>query len=57
MRGYWFSAHETWKYLFLPYNNVPLTHNLIANGEKARTWDAYQNNIHGMFASVNGNIS
>lgn len=41
MRGYWFSAHETWKYLFLPYDNVPLTHNLIVNGEKARTWDAY----------------
>jgi hypothetical protein len=57
MRGYWFSAHETWKYLFLPYDNVTITHNLLVNGEKARTWDAYQNGIHGMFASVNGNIS
>ena len=56
-KGWWFSAHETWKYLFMPYDGVNVTHNLLTNGEKARTWDAYMDHSHGMFASVNGNSS
>lgn len=56
-KGWWFSAHENWKYLFLPYNQVEITRNLLKNGEKVRTWDAKTNNLPGMFASINGNLT
>lgn len=56
-KGWWFSAHETWKYLFLPYSQVQITRDLLRNGEKARTWDAHSNSLPGMFASVNGNLT
>lgn len=56
-KGWWFSSHETWKYLFLPYNQVQITRDLLRNGEKVRTWDAYANSLPGMFASVNGNLT
>jgi hypothetical protein len=23
-KGWWFSAHEQWKNLFMPYNDVPI---------------------------------
>ena len=39
-KGWWFSAHETWKYLFLPYMDVNVTRDLLINGEKVRSWDA-----------------
>ena len=40
-KGWWYSAHEIWKYLFLPYTDSTLNRKLFINGEKARTWDAY----------------
>lgn len=56
-RGYWFSSHEQWKLLLLPYANnqadLPLVHRLFANAERVRTWDATLNNIPGLMASVN----
>ncbi|KAL0482233.1 hypothetical protein AKO1_011119 [Acrasis kona] len=51
-RGWWFSSHEKWKYLNLPYRSVEINKRLFINGEKARTWYSYMNNIPGMFASV-----
>ena len=56
-KGWWFSAHETWKYLFLPYLYESTNHKVFLNGEKMRTWDAVLNKRPGMHASVNGLIS
>jgi hypothetical protein len=39
-RGWNFSTHELWKLLVLPYLDNTLVRRLIANGERARTWDA-----------------
>lgn len=33
-QGHWFSAHEQWKYLYLPYGDVPVVKKLIQNSEK-----------------------
>lgn len=41
-KGWWFSAHEIRKYLYLPYFDSSLNKKLFINGEKARTWDAYK---------------
>eukprot|EP00347_Sterkiella_histriomuscorum_P017499 403349118 len=56
-KGWWFSAHETWKYLFFPYSDSQMIQTIFENGEKIRTWDAKSNNLPGMFASINGNLS
>lgn len=55
-KGWWFSAHESWKYLFLPYLDSPINAKLFKNGEKVRTWDARESSLPGMFASVTGTI-
>lgn len=55
-KGWWFSAHEQWKYLYLPYLDSPVNAKVFKNGEKARTWDALDNKIPGMFASVTAPI-
>jgi hypothetical protein len=51
-RGWWFSSHEQWKYLELPYNEVPINNRVFLNGERARTWNSVINNIPGLYASV-----
>ena len=51
-RGFWFSAHEQWKALLLPYLDLPLVHSIFGNCERARTWDAARNGVPGLFASV-----
>jgi len=51
-RGWWFSAHEQWKYMELPYLDVPINRRVFLNGERARTWNSYLNKIPGLFASV-----
>ncbi|CAK63157.1 unnamed protein product (macronuclear) [Paramecium tetraurelia] len=56
-RGWWFSAHEQWKYLFMPYTHDQIQLNLLINGEKVRTWDARNNGKPGMFASITSNIT
>jgi hypothetical protein len=33
-RGHWFSAHEQWKYLYLPYSDFPTLKRLFVNSEK-----------------------
>jgi hypothetical protein len=55
-QGFWFSTHEQWKTLLLPYVNnldLPLVHKLFQNAEKARTWDAVSNHLPGLLASIN----
>lgn len=52
-KGFWFSSHEQWKYLELPYQSASAVNNRVfRNGERART--AYSNiqGIAGMHASV-----
>ncbi|KAF2191459.1 putative GPI anchored protein [Zopfia rhizophila CBS 207.26] len=52
-RGYWFSSHEQWKILELPYLDVPLIKRLYHNAERVRTCNAYLTKNPGMYASVN----
>jgi hypothetical protein len=62
-RGFWFSAHEQWKTLEMPYLDIPLVSRLFLNGERARTCNSALSSSYptskppasnpGMFASVN----
>eukprot|EP00439_Symbiodinium_sp_Y106_P046281 s310_g5.t3 len=52
-KGYWFSAHEQWKTLQLPYMDIPLVKHLFANGEFARLENSVQQQLPGLMASVN----
>lgn len=51
-RGHYFSAHEQWKYLVLPYVDVDIARTIFINGEKARTIYSAQNNIPGLMAAA-----
>jgi hypothetical protein len=53
--SFWFSSHEQWKTLLMPYlaKELPLVRKLFRNAEKVRTWDAYANQLPGMLASIN----
>jgi hypothetical protein len=51
--GFWFSAHEQWKVLELPYYDVDLVRRLFLNAERARTCNSVVTHNPGMFASVN----
>lgn len=55
-RGFWFSAHEQWKYLMLPYNHSLTNWRVFLNGERARTWYATSVSAPGLWASVNGPV-
>lgn len=55
-RGFWFSAHEQWKYLMLPYQDSISNYRIFRNGERARTWYARMQRAPGLWASVNGPI-
>lgn len=52
-KGFWFSAHEQWKILEMPYLDDPLVKRVFHNAERARTCDAVSIGNPGMFASVN----
>ncbi|KAK4934149.1 hypothetical protein LTR66_015704 [Elasticomyces elasticus] len=52
--GFWFSSHEQWKLLEMPYLDIPLVYRIFHNAECVRTCNSVlmgQNS--GMFASVN----
>jgi len=51
-KGYWFSAHEQWKYLELPYIDSEINRRVFLNGERARTWNSALLGYTGLFASV-----
>jgi hypothetical protein len=44
-KGWWYSSHEQWKLLVLPYLSVPITKRLFTNCEKARILHSVENNI------------
>lgn len=52
-KGYWFSSHEQWKILEMPYYDVDIVRRVFNNGERARTCNSNVLNIPGMYASVN----
>ncbi|MBI1870241.1 MAG: hypothetical protein HYS07_03505 [Chlamydiae bacterium] len=56
VQGHWYSAHEMWKFLVLPYTDNPLAREIFENGEKARTWYSAMNKIPGLLASVNAPV-
>ena len=51
--GFWFSAHEQWKILELPYM-MTSAKDVFMNCERARSWHSYSDHIPGLYASVNG---
>jgi hypothetical protein len=52
-RGFWFSSHEQWKYLELPYLSAsPINKRVFLNGERARTHHSSSRGIPGLYASV-----
>ncbi|KFY42931.1 hypothetical protein V494_02179 [Pseudogymnoascus sp. VKM F-4513 (FW-928)] len=53
LQGYWFSAHEPWKVLEMPYFDVDIVKNVYRNSEVVRTCHSAANKIPGMYASVN----
>eukprot|EP00698_Gefionella_okellyi_P009310 TRINITY_DN2361_c0_g1_i3.p1 TRINITY_DN2361_c0_g1~~TRINITY_DN2361_c0_g1_i3.p1 ORF type:complete len:435 (+),score=91.75 TRINITY_DN2361_c0_g1_i3:65-1306(+) len=52
-QGFWFSAHEQWKILELPYLQTA-ARDLFVNCERARTWNSFMKLIPGLRASVSG---
>lgn len=54
-KGWWFSTHEQWKALLMPYlsDDLPMVKKVFHNAEIARTWDAVLSHSPGLLASVN----
>ncbi len=52
VRGYWFSAHEDWAYMVLPFRDLPVVRDLYANAQKVRTIDARERHLPGLKAST-----
>ncbi len=53
-RGFWFSAHEQWKILEMPYRDVDIVDRVFHNAERVRTCNSVlMGQNAGLFASVN----
>eukprot|EP01114_Cavostelium_apophysatum_P006357 TRINITY_DN1762_c0_g1_i1.p1 TRINITY_DN1762_c0_g1~~TRINITY_DN1762_c0_g1_i1.p1 ORF type:complete len:513 (+),score=91.94 TRINITY_DN1762_c0_g1_i1:144-1682(+) len=52
-KGWWFSAHEQWKLLVLPYLEVDIAKRVFTNCERARTVNSAALGVPGLYASVN----
>ncbi|KAJ4238540.1 hypothetical protein NW757_012930 [Fusarium falciforme] len=52
-KGFWFSSHEIWNQLELPYYDVDIVRRLFLNGERARTCNSVVTKSPGLYASVN----
>lgn len=52
-KGFWFSSHEQWKILEMPYFDVPIVKRIFTNAERVRTCNSKALGIPGMYASVN----
>ena len=53
-KGFWFSSHEQWKLLEMPYLDVPIVKRVFHNAERVRTCNSVlMGKNPGMFASVN----
>ena len=60
-QGNWFSSHEDWGFLVLPFRDVPVADTLFKNAQWARTSWSAMHGWPGLFASthepVKGNIA
>ena len=52
-KGFWFSSHEQWKVLEMPYYDVDIVKRVYTNAERARTCNSAAKHIPGEYASVN----
>lgn len=52
-KGFWFSSHEQWKVLEMPYHDIEIVKRVYTNAERARTCNSVAKGIPGMYASVN----
>ncbi|KPM42166.1 hypothetical protein AK830_g4372 [Neonectria ditissima] len=52
-KGFWFSSHEVWNQLELPYYDVDIIRRLFKNGERVRTCNSVVTKVPGMYASIN----
>ncbi|KAH1270807.1 hypothetical protein KXX33_008665 [Aspergillus fumigatus] len=52
-KGYWFSSHEQWKVMEMPYYDVDIIRRVFKNAERVRTCNSLVTKTPGMFASVN----
>ncbi|KAG5791156.1 hypothetical protein H9Q69_009806 [Fusarium xylarioides] len=52
-KGFWFSSHEIWNQLELPYHDVDIVSRLFKNDERARTCNSVVTKTPGLYASVN----
>ena len=52
-QGFWFSSHEQWKVLEMPYYDVDIVKRVYTNAERARTCNSRVLHVPGEYASVN----
>lgn len=52
-KGFWFSSHEQWKVLEMPYFDVDIVKRVFTNAERVRTCNSAALKVPGMYASVN----
>ena len=50
--GFWFSSHEQWKVLEMPYYDVDIVKRVYTNAERVRTCNSATLQIPGMYAST-----
>ena len=51
-QGHWFSSHEDWGYLVLPFRDVPVVDTLFRNSQRARTAWSASHGWNGLMAST-----
>jgi len=52
VEGHWFSSHEDWGFLVLPYRDVPVADRLFENAQRVRTQFSARRGLSGLFAST-----
>ncbi|HEU5057962.1 MAG TPA: hypothetical protein VFU21_15630 [Kofleriaceae bacterium] len=52
VEGHWFSSHEDWGFLILPYRDLPVADRLFENAQRARTQFSARRGLSGLFAST-----
>ena len=52
VEGHWFSSHEDWGFLVLPYRDLPVADRLFQNGQRVRTSYSARRGLSGLFAST-----
>ncbi|HUS63724.1 MAG TPA: hypothetical protein VMZ28_04235 [Kofleriaceae bacterium] len=57
VRGHWFSSHEDWGFLVLPFRDLPVADRLFQNGQRVRTQHSAGRGWSGLFASTHRPIA